>query len=88
MTKVITPRSFESTNYTIESVPVDFETHQPNEPEIYKVSEVDSQTIGGRKVQFELSTDVVDRVQELRIKDNIWARNRSMTRTRALALGQ
>lgn len=83
MVKVIAPKRFESTNYTIESVPVEFETHQTNEPEVYKVSERDTQTIGGKNAQFEVSTDVIDMVQALRIKDRISNRNRSLSIARS-----
>ncbi|MBI3494519.1 hypothetical protein HY004_00855 [Candidatus Saccharibacteria bacterium] len=87
MVNVITPKRFENTNYTIESVPVEFETHQPSEPEVYKVSERDTQTIGGKSAQFEVSADVIDMVQALRIKDRISNRNRSLSVARSSTRG-
>lgn len=87
MVKVIAPNRLENTNYTIESVPVEFETHQPSEPEVYKVSEVDTQTVGGKNVQFNLSTDVIDMVQVLRVKDKISGRNRMIGVARSSTRG-
>ena len=74
-------KSFESNTNVTDSLSVDFETSKRSER--YNVSELDSQT-AGTSMRYEVTRDVIDRVNEIQVRDDIANITSSITNARFL----
>ena len=75
-------KRFERNTNVTDSLPVDYETSQRNS-ESYNVSEIDSQT-AGTNMRYEVTRDVIDRVSEIQVRDDIANITSSITNARFL----